>query len=309
MKKKSKKAKTFNDWAYLAIEKHTVKFTSHEAGVLLDRDIEELHQMRIGMRKLRSALIGFASTLKLPKSAGKKQVANISRTLGKLRDIDVLLLTIEEKYLPVLPENEQVILQQVYQQIKKQRKKVFKIVSKTLQGDRYLKLKKALYKWLKKPHFLQKKSKHKNVVSNILIKNIESFFAHEGWQLGTEDNLSTQQVSDFLAQQGYILHDLRKQAKNCRYQMELFKDFYGDEYRQYLREIKNIQTVLGNLQDDAVFTNILNELINANWSKQMPSLEEIMLHDRYEDFLKWQQLKTKFSSLTEQRKIYKVLLR
>ncbi|MEB3224731.1 MAG: CHAD domain-containing protein, partial [Synechococcus sp.] len=43
----------FGDWAHQAIAKHYQKILSHETGVLADRDPEELHQMRVGMRRLR----------------------------------------------------------------------------------------------------------------------------------------------------------------------------------------------------------------------------------------------------------------
>ncbi|MEM8779312.1 MAG: CHAD domain-containing protein, partial [Cyanobacteria bacterium P01_G01_bin.49] len=81
---------TFGDWGYLAIAKHSSKFIKHESGVLEDKDPEELHQMRVGMRRLRSAIHGFDAALELPKNAQEKKVKKIAQVLGKLRDLDVL---------------------------------------------------------------------------------------------------------------------------------------------------------------------------------------------------------------------------
>lgn len=66
-------AKTFGDWAYIAIAKHFNKILNHEAKVLEDRDPEELHQMRVGMRRLRSAIAGFTPALNLPNNASEKK--------------------------------------------------------------------------------------------------------------------------------------------------------------------------------------------------------------------------------------------
>ena len=46
----------------------------HEAEALQDQDPEALHQMRIGMRRLRTALTGFAPALELPKAAQEKML-------------------------------------------------------------------------------------------------------------------------------------------------------------------------------------------------------------------------------------------
>ncbi len=65
------RAKTVADWAYIGIDKHFHKVLKHEAGVLLDQDTEELHQIRVGMRRLRSTLTGFAPALTMPKYKNK----------------------------------------------------------------------------------------------------------------------------------------------------------------------------------------------------------------------------------------------
>jgi len=51
---------------------------------------EDLHQMRVGCRRLRSAITGFAPALNPPKPAQEKKVGKIARQLGELRDLDVL---------------------------------------------------------------------------------------------------------------------------------------------------------------------------------------------------------------------------
>lgn len=53
------KTNTLGDWSALALDKHFHKVLKHEDDVLKDKDPEALHQMRVGMRRLRSAITGF----------------------------------------------------------------------------------------------------------------------------------------------------------------------------------------------------------------------------------------------------------
>lgn len=66
-------AVTLKEWAHIAIAKHTNKILKSEAGVIQDKDPEDLHQMRVGMRRLRSAIAGFKIALDLPKAVSEKR--------------------------------------------------------------------------------------------------------------------------------------------------------------------------------------------------------------------------------------------
>ena len=101
------KNRTLGDWAALGIQQHLEKVIRHEPEVLADKDPEELHQIRVGMRRLRSAVTGFAPVLDLPEAAQNKKIGKISRSLGQLRDLDVLLEALHQQYYPNLPPKEQ----------------------------------------------------------------------------------------------------------------------------------------------------------------------------------------------------------
>ncbi len=49
---------TLKELAHEAISKHSRRIFKHEAGVIKDRDPEDLHQMRVGMRRIQSAIAG-----------------------------------------------------------------------------------------------------------------------------------------------------------------------------------------------------------------------------------------------------------
>ena len=77
--------------------------------------------MRVGMRRLRSAMTGFAPALDLPKAASDRNVGRIARILGTLRDIDVLQDALKNQYQPLLPSSEQKSLNKALKVLQKER--------------------------------------------------------------------------------------------------------------------------------------------------------------------------------------------
>jgi CHAD domain-containing protein len=230
-------AKTFGDWAYIALTKHFNKILKHEAEVLKDRDPEELHQMRVGMRRLRSAIAGFNIAIDLPKEASEKTIGKVARILGELRDLDVLKEVLETQYQPNLPEAEGKHLNAVLKKLEKQRKKAFSKVQEVLESELYKDFKKAFKKWLDKPQYQAiGEIAISPILPDLLLPQVSRLLLHPGWLIGVEmvegnvklsENLDQNAVEDLLAKQGKILHDLRKEAKRTRYNMELFTEAGG----------------------------------------------------------------------------------
>lgn len=68
------------------------KVHGHEAGTIDGRDIEELHEMRVGVRRVRALLEIFGPSL-APGTAEQlvPRVKKLGKRLGPVRDLDVLL--------------------------------------------------------------------------------------------------------------------------------------------------------------------------------------------------------------------------
>ena len=76
--------------AFLAIVGNCLaQLSGNQDGVAAGEDVESLHQMRVGLRRLRSALAMFKSLLALP-DALKADLDWLGGTLGEARDWDVL---------------------------------------------------------------------------------------------------------------------------------------------------------------------------------------------------------------------------
>jgi CHAD domain-containing protein len=295
---------TTGNWAYQAIEKYFEKTIKWEKSVKKDEDAEALHQMRVGMRRLRTAVSRFGIFLSLPKSVSEKNIAKIARTLGSLRDLDVQKDLLENDYQPYLPKQEQKSLHIVFTQLAKHREIAANDVQNILKHELYKSFKHELQEWLDKPIYQNSAFLPiQQVLSDLLLPEVSQFFLHPGWLIGTkfldsdvalETNWTSKELEFHLESQGEILHSLRKQAKRLRYQMELFSNLYSEDYSSLISEVKEVQEILGLLQDSVVLNDWLENIFKSDISNQLGRLNTLLMGNRYQLWQQWQPLQAKF---------------
>ncbi|WP_017654224.1 CHAD domain-containing protein [Fortiea contorta] len=295
---------TLGDYAYQAIEKHVKKTLKWEKSVKKDEDPEALHQMRVGMRRLRTAVSRFGTALNFPKPVSDKNIGKIARRLGNLRDLDVLKATLETDYKPHLSSKEQKHLQTAFDALAKQRVQALSTVQTTLKDEHYKSLKQGLQEWLAAPNYHSLASVGiQQVLPDLLLPEVSTFLLHPGWLMGTEfreselticSNWEAEKIAEKLNSEGEIIHDLRKQAKRVRYQMELFAELYGESYAAYIADVKNIQDVLGTLQDSAVLTDWLEDVLESDMKNHLTGLKNLLAEKRYKLWQEWQPLQERY---------------
>jgi CHAD domain-containing protein len=307
-------AKTLADWAYIAISKHFKKILKHEAEVIQDKDPEELHQMRVGMRRLRSTIAGFSYALNLPKAAYEKNVGKVAQILGQLRDIDVLEEALEQQHQPLLPKSEQKALNTALEILSEKRDKTFQKVEKILNGDSYLNLKEAFQGWLEQPVYQDMGYLPiQTVLPDLLLPQVSHFLLHPAWMIGNntlevQKNWTPKKVESLLHEHGDLVHSLRKEAKRTRYNMELFTQFYGETYHNYLEDVKTIQSVLGEMQDCFVLADFLTEVFGKNIDEEIPTLLSKLQEIRYQKWNEWQNLRDKFLKAETRQEFHLAIL-
>jgi len=294
----------FGYWAYLAIEKHFQRTIRYETDVLKDKDPEALHQMRVGMRRLRTVVIGFAPALVLPKAARENKIAKVARRLGQLRDLDIMQEALQNQYLPILPNSEQKIAKKVLATLVKRRHRVLVQVQKTLRDKSYQEMKLAFKDWLQTPTYgIFADFPIAEILPDLLLPFVSQFFLHPAWLMGVtgsdgqkqvSQDMSLENVVELLSLQGSELHSLRKQAKRVRYQMELFTDFYEPSYQDYVKEIKSIQRILGQIQDSFVLAEFLSDCLKLEIKQKLPTLVEQLSSDRYQLWQEWRSLQERY---------------
>ncbi|HAJ58836.1 MAG TPA: metal-binding protein [Cyanobacteria bacterium UBA8543] len=310
--------KTFGDWSHLAIQKHFQKTIKYETDVLKDKDPEALHQMRVGMRRLRTAVTGFAPALDLPKATREKKIGKIARELGELRDLDVLKDTLENQYLPALPPKEQKALKKVLAALEKQRQKTLEQVQETLKDQNYQQLKRSFKDWIEKPTYGEfAEISIDDILPDVLLPLVSKLLVHPGWLVGVKlkdgeinipSTLNSEQVEQLLDAHGDSVHSLRKEAKRVRYQMELFTEFYGSTYADYVNDVKEIQSILGHIQDSFVLAEFLRDTIDSEITVELPALAAQLTASRYQSWQEWQPLQLRYLNPQTRKDLHQTVL-
>lgn len=294
---------TLETFAYSALKKHFKKFVKYEAEVLQDKDPEALHQMRVGMRRLRTTLQVFGFVVQLPKAASDRTVREISHILGAVRDLDVLEAELKAQQQADLPKSEQAHLETLLKKMHKRRKQDFDALKRTLKGKKYQDLKAAFEAWVEKPRYAPLASMPiSQVLPDLLLPLVSEILLHPAWLVSTtfENGKATvhsvhpEAIGEFLSQNSVVLHDLRKQMKRVRYQTELFVDFYDGDYAAQVEEFKLIQEVLGQIQDSAVLQEYLANELETSLPDVCPTLAKQLDQKVAQAWEQWQTLQKRY---------------
>ena len=290
---------TVEQFAYQVIARQYQRMVNQEQGVLADKDPEYLHQMRVGSRRLRTALQVFSQVVKLPKKAGVQRIRNIARTLGSLRDLDVQMADIQSEYIRrVSHKKEKKALKQTLKALEEQRVDTLEKVSSLLTSKDYQDLKLAYDQWLESPKFKPNADLPLRIVlPDLLTPLISKLLLHQGWLI------SVHETSKYSRE---TLHDLRKMIKHVRYQTEFFCECYGSSFQDWVDELKLLQDNLGKVQDTYVFTNLLAQY-GENFDS-LSELDEIIHQNRSQSLVDWETIRHRYLAKDFRYHLYEMIL-
>ncbi|MDX2097148.1 MAG: CHAD domain-containing protein [Leptolyngbyaceae cyanobacterium bins.59] len=298
---------TFGKDVHLLLSQHFKKTIKHESAVLEDKDPEAIHDMRVGMRRLRTALQVFEPAIVFPEAGGVEPMRRMARVLGAVRDADVLKTDLETHYYPQLQGKEQKRLREVLRYLQQQRQEGFGRLQAAFKGSEYRKLKRAVQNWLENPVYKPLAAlSAQAIVPDLLLPLTSEVLLHPGWLIGMvsgnengkADGLDEEHLVSHLQEQEEVLHDLRKRMKGMRYQMEFFVDWPGlegdDRIKGLLSQFKQVQEVLGQLQDLAVLKHFLQEALQAPLADKLPTLGDQLRQRQIQLWQAWQPLQQQF---------------
>lgn len=275
---------TLGEYAHQVIQQQYRHIVKRDQKVLADKDPEHLHQMRVGTRRLRTALQVFGIAVELPKTAGEKAIATLARTLGQLRDLDVQIADLRDTYQPQLPKAEQKCLSEAIAALQQHRKQTFALVEATLTRSRYQDLKAAYETWLDSPRYTALASLPlRSLLPDLLSPLLSELLLHPGWLV---------RAKDVSAATDETLHDLRKACKHARYQAEFFAHFYDDTFEAWIEEIKAIQEQLGKVHDTQVLLELLTEYLPKQ--TRLSNLQDIIHQTQRETMENWETIRQKY---------------
>jgi len=266
--------------------------------VLADKDPEALHQMRVGTRRLRTALQVFGSAIDLPKAGSAQRLRNLARVLGKVRDLDVQLASLEQEYRPNLNQKEQKQLDTVSEALKKQRVKAFARMKAMLSQPLYQELKTTYTHWLQRPRYIPIAQLPLSILlPDLLGPLLSHLLLHPGWLISSKEAAG---------ENGVMLHELRKACKQVRYQAEFFTPFYGAAFEDWIAEIKALQAQLGDFQDTQVFLELTTKILGRELC--LPELQAIIEQKQREALVNWEEIRQKYLDERFRYHLHRMLL-
>ncbi|PSB34125.1 CHAD domain-containing protein [Stenomitos frigidus] len=292
------------EYGYQIISQNFQKFVEQEDAVLKDKNPEPLHQMRVGMRRLRIAVQVFHTAIVLPKTIRDASIGKMAKGLGETRDLDVLQQELKTHYQPLLQKSEQSTLDEVLKQLRQTRSESFSHLKKTLHGARYQALKQSIQAWIDHPVYTPMSAVSiVQILPDLLLPLVCQLFFHPGWLVGATVQggavtLIPIENAEALNQQlhtfGDLLHGLCKQMKGVRYQAEFFSAFYDASYLQRIEEFKSIQDILGQLQDQVVLRQFLESALKADLADVLPTIDQVMQQNAVAFWQHWQPLQQRY---------------
>lgn len=244
--------------AFVRVLQGNLSGVKNWAPVALDgEDIEGVHQMRVCIRRMRSALTVFQTAV--PKKVTKsfsKEMRRAAKALDRARDLDVYLA---ENF----SSREKGDRKQLRKVAEKHRKHAYKQVENLIKGKRYEKLCKEFYAWIDSKAWREKLSDNQMAK---LQGNLTPF-ASRVLEVHRSKILEYGDEINHLNSQ--ILHQLRIECKKLRYATEFFSSLYGDQMKDFSGHLKNLQNLLGTLHDTAVMRGLQRDLLKGKKSKEL----------------------------------------
>jgi CHAD domain-containing protein len=245
--------------------------------VLADTDPEPLHQFRVSLRRLRTALSQFEPALRLPDGVSSSRIAALARRTGRTRDLDVLDQRLEQEILPQLPLAEAQALKPVLRQLRRERDKAFAAVVEALGSGRYRKLLARLEGWQQKPRFtLLGQQPLRAWRQEWHLPLTAALFLEAGWHADSPEAVE--------------LHELRKRIKGVRYALEHLEQAIEPQGRAWIAILKQAQTLLGDLHDWQVLEDSLPQRHGHGPSTQLAALRAGIEANRQGRWRQWQEL-------------------
>lgn len=245
-----------DDLVRIVISECLDHFCANREGFRQDERVEHVHQMRVGLRRMRTALAMFNKALPSPEiPLLRAEAGRIASGMGRARDTDVFIRLVNDGPLSVIERDES--FEALLEAAETRRKEAYRDVRELVDAAR----------------------------TSQFVQDVQSFMKRHGWRssLGPDElPLLTRPAEDFAADilakldsralrrshkirklEAEQRHDLRILLKKIRYTSEFVSAMFPrKQAAKYVRAAADLQDVLGAYNDAIVAEGIIAELEN-----------------------------------------------
>lgn len=223
---------------------------ANEAGVRASEQPEYVHQMRVGLRRLRSALSLFKPWIMLPPELAE-ELAWLGQPLGAARDAEVLAGASLPPLLLASPAEES--LNKLHKAASSLAQRRRRAAAAAVNSERYLSLMEGLEGWLKARRW-RLDSPRPEGLDTALDTAAKRMLKKRSKKL-QERLLALQENAN-----AENRHSLRIAVKKLRYANEFFSSIAGAKVAARLAQLRTLQELLGRLNDAEVGRHLLLEM-------------------------------------------------
>jgi CHAD domain-containing protein len=235
------------------LEKQLTRISDFVEPVCDHSDVEDIHQMRVATRRLRTMAHLLETTPAFRRKRVqrlRKQLQPLADHLGGVRDLDILLETLAEYEHAIEAVGESGETHSALREdIEQRREKALKRLRKTLRLPRTQRL-------LDHPSkIVERLVAHNQSAQQMLVRHVAGSALWSRYEaiLRFETEVDS-------AAEASQLHPLRIACKQLRYALELFSDDEDPCAKSLLTTLKEVQTHLGNLQDSVFAVALLDQV-------------------------------------------------
>jgi len=216
---------------------------------------DAVHAMRVALRRLSAALATFRPTLERTVTEPmREELRWLARTLGAARDAEVQRARLDDS----LGDDHAAVRRRVDHRLREQYAQAHAVALVAMDSDRYRALLDSLDRLATEPPWTSTAGETARVV-------VPERLERDWTRLDRRMDLALR--TDDPVHRATLLHDARRAAKRLRYALEPVVAAYdggdGTQARRAQRTlmgIKDLQSVLGDLQDTVVTRQLLREL-------------------------------------------------
>lgn len=222
---------------------------AHEAGTRVGEDPEELHQMRVSVRRMRAMLRSARPFLDRDESEPlRAELGWLGRALGPVRDLDVLLERLRSEFTD-LPETERGAAEQLVSGLDTEYLRARDDMLAALDSDRYQDLLELLARATRE---LPGRGSDVDAASQL-----RRLVRRQCGKLRKAVERLPAEPADA------ELHALRIDGKKVRYTAELAEPLLGAPVKRLIKATKGFQDVLGEHQDACVAEERIRALLEG----------------------------------------------
>lgn len=231
-----------------------VQMLKHEAGSRTGEDIEDVHDMRVSIRRMRSIFRLLAPYYKVKDVRPyRSDLSRLGEVLGEVRDLDVMIEDLRAFQL-TLDADGQADLQVTIDELDERRVAAREDLNKRLDRKTYRRFLKAFGQFVTTPiedqlHGVIAPSQVRHLLPSLIYDRLAAVRAYDDALADADDE---------------TLHALRIEFKRLRYTVSLFADVLGTTIAEFVVELKLIQDTLGRINDATTARERLDTLLDSD---------------------------------------------